>query len=64
MDDDQILTCAQCGEPIGVFEPLYADQPDGQVTRSSYLNLGSELRRRRLRVWHLQCVAWGEAESS
>jgi hypothetical protein len=36
------LTCARCGEPIGVYEPLSILKLDGTVQRSCYLDVRDE----------------------
>lgn len=50
------LTCAQCGDRIGVYEPLWLELADGALHHSSYLNLGDYPELDRSRLWHLGCL--------
>lgn len=49
------ITCAHCGDCIGVYEPLRVEQSDGTVGLSSYLNLIVPQDHERPRLWHLWC---------
>jgi len=57
MDDHHSTPCCErCGEPVGVYEPLWFERDDGAIEGSSILNLRSRgLEPRRLRVWHAAC---------
>lgn len=57
------LTCAHCGERIGVYEPVRVEQDDGTVGSSSYLNLTCADRQAQRRLWHLSCFSDAPAES-
>lgn len=60
IDEQPEITCAHCGERIGVYEPIRLELADGSVGSSSYLNLAvAELRARRL--WHPWCFAEARA---
>ena len=61
-DENSFITCAHCGERIGVYEPLHMERPDGGVFRTSYLNLTSEELRARPRLWHLWCLPEAQVE--
>jgi hypothetical protein len=50
------LTCAQCHDRIGVYEPLWLRQTDGTFRRSSFLNLAKYPQRDPTRHWHLDCL--------
>jgi hypothetical protein len=45
-----------CGDRIGVYEPLWLELPDGDVHRSSYLNLGDYPAHDEARLWHIDCL--------
>lgn len=49
------LTCAHCGDRIGVYEHAWLEQADGILRASSFLNLGREGAGGRL--FHLGCLA-------
>lgn len=51
------ITCAHCGQRIGVYEPLRVEQPDGNVGASSYLNLSPDELEIGPRLWHTWCFA-------
>jgi hypothetical protein len=36
------LFCERCGEPIGVYEPIWWQRPDGSIIASGYLPVMSE----------------------
>jgi len=56
MDDNRQLTCALCGERIGVYERLQVERADGTVVASSYLNLNDDELGRWRRIWHWHCA--------
>ena len=56
-DRKWLLVCARCGDRIGVYEPLWAELPDGTLHSSSYLNLARCDLHRESRFWHLGCLA-------
>jgi hypothetical protein len=50
--------CAGCGERIGVYEPLWLEQPDGTFSRTSLLNVSEHQQDgRQLRLFHSGCLA-------
>ena len=51
------IVCAECGDRIGVYEPLWLELADGTVLASSYLNLGGHGPHECSRLWHLGCLA-------
>ena len=55
---DPVLTCAGCGDRIGVYEPLWWEQPDGSITDAALLALGQDARsgRVRSRFYHHGCL--------
>jgi hypothetical protein len=50
------LRCAQCGDRIGVYEPIWLELADGSLHRSSFLNLGDYPGYDQSRLWHLDCL--------
>ncbi|HYB30091.1 MAG TPA: hypothetical protein VEF89_26020 [Solirubrobacteraceae bacterium] len=50
------LRCAMCRDRIGVYEPIWLELPDGNVHRSSYLNLGDHPGYDESQLWHLDCL--------
>jgi hypothetical protein len=56
------ITCAHCGERIGVYEPMRVERPDGTVDSSSYLNLTVAQLQRIPRLWHSWCFADSQAD--
>lgn len=56
-DRNWLLVCARCGDRIGVYEPLWAELPDGALHPSSYLNLPTRELHHESRFWHLGCLA-------
>jgi hypothetical protein len=49
--------CARCGDRIGVYEPIWLEQPDGTRVRSGLLALGEAPLDGRL--FHSDCLAGG-----
>jgi hypothetical protein len=49
------LRCAECGDRIGIYEPLWLELVDGGHHISSYLNLGDHPGHDPSRLWHLAC---------
>ena len=59
---DTFPTCARCGDPIGVYEPMWWEQPDGSIVDSARLALGEDARSggARSRFFHHGCLAPAE----
>ena len=53
-----MLFCASCRDRIGVYEPIWLELANGDLSRSSYLNLGEYPGRDELRLWHDTCLPW------
>jgi hypothetical protein len=49
--------CAHCGDRIGVYEPIWLEQPDGTRVRSGLLELGDAPPDGRL--FHSACLCGG-----
>jgi hypothetical protein len=52
----RFLRCAMCGDRIGVYEPIWLELPDGELRRTSYLNLGDHPEHEGARLWHFDCL--------
>ena len=53
------LVCDRCGDPIGVYEPMWLQHPDGSLTDSSFLEIRDRLGDPHLatRFFHQGCLA-------
>jgi hypothetical protein len=49
------ILCPGCGEPIGVYEPLWRIAPDIGAERTSWLRLGL-LAATIETLWHMTCA--------
>jgi len=54
---DPFPRCAECGDVVGVYEPMWLELDDGSVCRSSLLALGESGVADR--VWHAECLGPG-----
>lgn len=54
--------CARCGDPIGVYEPMWSEQPDGTIVDSALLTIGEDARKGHAhsRFFHHGCLAPAE----
>jgi hypothetical protein len=52
------LLCTNCGDRIGVYEPVWMELTDGSIRASSLLNIDPDARHaeNRSRLWHLGCL--------
>jgi hypothetical protein len=39
MDATRFLRCTHCARPIGAYEPVWWQRPDGTLSESSYLRV-------------------------
>ncbi len=54
--------CARCGDRIGVYEPMWSEQPDGTIVDSALLTIGEDARKGHAhsRFFHHGCLAPAE----
>ncbi len=52
------LTCSRCGDPIGVYEPAWWQQPNGSIIDAAYLATIADARASDLqsRFYHRRCL--------
>ena len=57
MDRDH-RTCAHCGDRIGVYEPLWWQQPGGSIVAAGYLAIITDPRAAdpTSRIYHRHCL--------
>ena len=58
----EILRCARCGDLIGVYEPMWSEQPDGSIVDSALLTIGEDACKEHAhsRFFHHGCLAPAE----
>jgi hypothetical protein len=56
VSNDAPILCTTCGDRIGIYEPVWLEEPNGALTRTGLLKIKQAYSEpHRLRLHHLNC---------